>query len=307
MSYHEISYPSANQRDTIKAYYWTPLDPPKGIVQVIHGFGEHARRFWHLEDALCEAGYVVFADDHLGHGATGVDNGHVGDPHAGSYKTFVDDEKKLHDIAREMYPGIPYFVFGHSWGSLLARGLAALYGDDLRAITIGGNISQWHGIEVALQDAEFEAAFQNDPDGVGAEWFNKAFSGMTDRCDPAEGPNAWIAKDPRIVADHAADPFNTFAVTTDMVYNFCKLYEFDESPEWASMVPTGIPFYLISGDQDPCGNYGEGVYNIANRLIDTDHDVTVKLYTGHRHEIHNERDSRDDVEKTMIAFFDQYC
>lgn len=84
MSYHEITYPSANKRDTIQAFYWTPLDQPKGIIQVIHGFGEHARRFWHLIDALCEDGYVVYADDHLGHGATGINNGHIGDPHAGS-------------------------------------------------------------------------------------------------------------------------------------------------------------------------------------------------------------------------------
>lgn len=306
MSYREITFPSANQRDTIQAYYWTPLDPPKGIVQVIHGFGEHGRRFWHLIDALCEDGYVVYADDHLGHGATGINNGHIGDPHAGTFKTFVDDEKKLHDIAREQYPDIPYYVFGHSWGSLLTRALAAYYGDDIKAIVTGGNISHWKGIETELGDPEFEKAFQTDPDGDGTEWFNKVFSGMTVRCDPSEGPNAWIAKDPRVVADHAADPFNTFAVTTDMVYNFCKIYEFDESPEWAGKVPTQIPFLLISGDQDPCGNYGEGVYDIANRLVDTGHDVTVKLYTGHRHEIHNERDSRADVEATIIKFFNEH-
>ena len=102
MSIREISFPSANGRDTIKAWSYSPLGKPKAIVQLIHGYGEHSRRYLHMISKLNEAGFVVFADDHLGHGKTGYDGGTLGDPHSGGYMTYLKDEKALHDIAKRL-------------------------------------------------------------------------------------------------------------------------------------------------------------------------------------------------------------
>ena len=99
MSIREISFPSANGRDTIKAWRYSPLGVPKGIIQLVHGYGEHSRRYLHMIGRFNQAGYVVYADDHLGHGKTGVDGGTLGDPHSGGYMTYLKDEKQLHDIA----------------------------------------------------------------------------------------------------------------------------------------------------------------------------------------------------------------
>ena len=53
------------------------------------------------------------------------------------------------------------------------------------------------------------------------------------------------------------------------------------------------------------GNFGTGVYQVANWLIDTGHeDVITKLYSGYRHEIHNYDDIKEDVEETIIDWFD---
>ena len=102
MSIREISFPSANGRDTIKAWSYSPLGKPKAIVQLIHGYGEHSRRYLHMISKFNEAGFVVFADDHLGHGKTGYDGGTLGDPHSGGYMTYLKDEKALHDIAKDL-------------------------------------------------------------------------------------------------------------------------------------------------------------------------------------------------------------
>ena len=78
------------------------------------------------------ADFVVYADDHIGHGKTAVDSGTLGDPHSKDYHTYLADEKALHDIAVKEYPDIPYMVFGHSWGSMLARAYAAERGCNQR-------------------------------------------------------------------------------------------------------------------------------------------------------------------------------
>ena len=77
--------------------------------------------------------------------------------------------------------------------------------------------------------------------------------------------------------------------------------------EWAEKVPKELPIYNIAGDQDPVGQYGTGVYQCANWLIDTGHHVMTTLYSGYRHEIHNYADLKEEVEEGIIDFFDSYA
>lgn len=228
----------------------------------------------------------------------------MGDPHSVDYMTYVQDERTLHDIAVADYPGIPYFIFGHSWGSMLARCYAAYYGDDIAGLMLCGLVSQMKGCDIALNEREFKAAIEADPYQSGEEWFNKVFLGMTERFDDAVSPADWIAKDRRVVEDHGKDPFNTFDVTIQLVWDFVQLYGFIENREWAQKVPSNIPAYLIAGDQDPCGNYGEGLYHVANLLAGSGNKVSVKAYSGYRHEIHNELELRGEVEKGLVEFVD---
>ena len=65
-----------------------------------------------------------------------------------------------------------------------------------------------------------------------------------------------------------------------------------------------LSVFFISGDQDPCGNYGEGLYHVANLLARSGNPVSVKAYSGYRHEIHNEPELRDEVEDGLIRFLD---
>lgn len=304
MAVKEISFPSANGRDMVKAWAYSPLGKPKGIIQLIHGYGEHSRRYLHMILKFNEAGYVVYADDHIGHGKTGYDSGTLGDPHSGGFMTYLKDEKALHDIAVADYPDIPYLVFGHSWGSMLGRAYASLYGDDLKALVLCGVCSQWQGCEDAYYNEEFKAAYEADPHQPENGWFAKVFAGMTDRVKNPNSPSDWIANNPDIVADHAGDMFNTFETTIELVYDFVQLYHYIENLEWAEKVPKNIPVYLFAGDEDPCGNYGEGLYHCANLLAKTGHKISVKAYSGYRHEIHNELELRDEVEARVIAFYD---
>ena len=302
MSIREINYASANGRDTIRAWAYSPLGKPRAVIQLIHGFGEHSRRYLHMISKFQAAGFVVYADDHIGHGKTGYDSGTLGDPHSGGYMTYLKDEKALHDIAVRDYPELPYFVFGHSWGSMLGRAYAALYGEDLRGLMLCGLVSQIKGCEAELRDPGIKAAVEADPYQSSGVWFAKVFRDMTSRVEHPICDADWIACNPDIVSDHAGDMFNTFDVTLELVWDLVELYGFIERPEWAAMVPSSLPVYLISGDQDPCGNYGEGLYHVANLLAESGNKVKVKAYSGYRHEIHNELELRDEVEAGLVDF-----
>jgi hypothetical protein len=49
----------------------------RGIVVLVHGFGEHSGRYEHVARALTDAGLAVYACDHQGHGASEGDRAYV--------------------------------------------------------------------------------------------------------------------------------------------------------------------------------------------------------------------------------------
>jgi alpha-beta hydrolase superfamily lysophospholipase len=304
MAIKELSFPSYNGRDTVKAWVYTPIRKPRAIVQVVHGLGEHSRRYLHLILKLNEAGFVVCADDHVGHGKTAADSDTWGDYGSKGYITTTEDEKSLHDLVCADFPGLPFVMFGHSWGSMIARSFAGHYGTLLKGLAICGTcgiMDMAAAINELMPLIDAGKGSERDPKFVGL-----MFAGWTDRYENPKTPSDWISGDPDIVADHAADPFNNLykPPTHQAHYDLVKLVEYITGPQWAEKVPKDLPIYNIAGDQDPVGSYGEGVYMVSNWLAGTGHQrVQTKLYSGHRHEIHNDRDIREEVVDGIIGFF----
>ncbi len=304
---HEVKFPSFNERDQVYGWVYVPACQPVGVIQLIHGFGEHSRRYLHMISSFVEAGYIVAADDHVGHGKTAIENDRWGDWGAKGFTTMVEDEKKLHDLVDGMYPGLPYFLFGHSMGSFIARQYMARYGSDLKGVTICGTTGVWPNLD---ENIALVQALVDEGKGEGADpTLGAKFMGwMFARCD--EGVklgNEWICDDPFVQQDHAADPFDAFTKPTSnrsWLY-FLQMMKDITGTQWAEKVPRELQIYNIAGDQDPVGQYGTGVYQTANWLADTGHDVTTLLYTGYRHEIHNYTELKESVEDGIITFFDE--
>ncbi len=303
--FFEFTFPSHNGRDQVYAWKYLPLGQPRAVVQLMHGFCEHSRRYLHMISAFTQAGFAVYCDDHIGHGKTGVMNHALGDSHAGGFETYLRDEKTLHDRAVSDYPDLPFLVFGHSWGSMLARGYAALYGGDIAALMLCGVVAQWHSCERAYEDAAMRAAYESEPARSAGEWFGRVFENMNARIDDPVNGSAWLACDSRVVLDHGADPYNAPATTLELLWDLVALNHFIGQDDWAQRVPKHIPVYITGGDQDPVGNYGEGLYHVANQLARTGHRTAVRVYPGYRHEIHNEPALQDEVEKSLLRFMNE--
>lgn len=93
---------------------WTPSGEARCIVCLVHGLGEHGRRYLELASAFSQAscGFVTF--DLRGHGKSPGQRGHVP-----QYSLLLDDiDAFLKGIAGE-HPGIPLLLYGHSLGGNL--------------------------------------------------------------------------------------------------------------------------------------------------------------------------------------------
>ena len=301
---HEVKFSSYNQRDEVYGWIYVPAAKIRGVVQLVHGFGEHSRRYLHMICKFMDAGFVVAADDHVGHGKTALENDAWGNWGSKGCQTMMEDEHILKQIVQEKYPDVPYFMFGHSMGSIICRQFLAKYGDELAGAIICGTVGPdaipcKKTIELLKPLVEAGKGAEADPSLLAG-----AMGGLFARIE--EGVkigNEWICHDPYVQIDHATDPFDAFTKPTsnEALLQFVEMIDEVNTPEWAEKVPN-IPLYNIAGAEDPCGSYGEGVKLVTKWLEDTGHDVTTVLYEGYRHEIHNYADLKDEMEAGLVTF-----
>lgn len=115
---------------------WAPeRGEPRGLCQVVHGWGEHGGRYAHVAEALTERGFAVVANDHLGHGRSGGDRVVITD-----FDAVVDDLRRVTEAARAHAHGGPLVVVGHSMGGLLAARYAQLHADDVDGVAFLGAV-----------------------------------------------------------------------------------------------------------------------------------------------------------------------
>ncbi|MCI8818807.1 MAG: alpha/beta hydrolase [Oscillibacter sp.] len=302
---HEFSFPSFNQRDQVQAWIYVPAAKPVGIVQLVHGFGEHSRRYLHMIVKLLDAGFLVAADDHVGHGRTAALSDTWGDWGEKGPHTMMEDEHTLTRLVKEKYPGLPYFLFGHSMGSFIARDYLTVYGEELAAAALCGTSGVFPGLSegMAMLQAAVDAGKgrESDPAAAGV-----LLGWMTERCpEEIRFGNEWICADPFVQADHALDPLDAFSRPTNnrSFLCFCQMIDCITGPAWAEKVPQKLPIYNVAGGEDPVGQYGDGVRQVSAWLEDSGHKVTTRIYEGYRHEIHNYTGLRDQMEAELIAFF----
>ena len=132
----EIFYIPSTGGGQLHCRKWLPESKPKAVVQLVHGIAEHIGRYDHFARFLNQHGYIVTAEDHMGHGGSIV--GDLKGYFNGGWMNAVADVKALHDKTAAEHPGLPYIFLGHSMGSFLLRTYLYTYPEALNAAIISG-------------------------------------------------------------------------------------------------------------------------------------------------------------------------
>ena len=301
---HEVSFHSSYCRDEVQGWVYVPACKPKGIVQVIHGFGEHSRRYFHMIVKFMDAGYIVAADDHVGHGKTAMYNDTWGDWGDAGFHTMMEDEHKLKEIVSEMYPDLPYFLFGHSMGSFIARNYLCRYGSGIDGAVIVGTGMQSAGLIFASKAmAGIQKLFCGSKHV--SHFIDKAaFGGYNKRIDSPRTSSDWLSRNTENVDRYIEDELCGFTFTVNGFQTLFELIRRLQKQENLEKVPQNLPILMVSGAEDPVGDYGKGVHKACDSLKRAGvKNITVKLYENDRHELLNE----DDAEVAMEDIWQWIC
>lgn len=265
-------------------------EKPKAIIQIVHGMSEYIDRYDDLASYLVGRGFIVCAEDHIGHGGTAAspaEYGHM--PVNGGKDILLGDVDTLRRMMEANYPGVPYVLYGHSMGSFIVRSYLARYGEGLAAAVLSGTGNVPAPLSKAGRTmARALAAMRGETyrsaliDGMGAGGYGK-------KIENARTPLDWLSTDEAVVDAYIADEKCGFMFTVGGYATLLDLTAEVVTPECAARVPKGLPIFFVAGDGDPVGDMGAGVHAAVQLLRNAGASrVSEKIYPGMRHEIHNE-------------------
>lgn len=261
---------------------------PKAIVQISHGMCEHIQRYQDFINFLVCNGYIVVANDHLGHGKTATKDEYGYFAKKDGAKFVVQDLYQMNRIAHQHFPHLPIFLLGHSMGSLLARLFCVKYPQAIAGLILSGTAGPTAGVDAGILLTEFLSKTKGEK-YISNVVHNIAFKTYLSRIKSPKTKHDWITRDERIVEEYANDPLCTFTFTVSAFHELFVTLRAVNSKKWAESVPVDMPVFLFSGDEDPVGNYGKGVLEVESMLKQAGvQDLEVLLYAKGRHEMLNE-------------------
>lgn len=282
---------------SVAATIWEPEQGPyRGILQICHGMAEYVDRYQWLADCFCEKGFVVCGDDHLGHGRTATEpalRGYFGPKRGDHY--LIEDVGRLRQQMEHLYPGLPYFLLGHSMGSFITRNYVARHGEGLAGYLCCGTSGPNPGVYGGLLVSSFFILLGKGRE-PGRFLDRLAFGSYNKRIPEAVVGFEWLSRDEDTFLAYAADPKAGFLYTNAGFRDLFRLLKSCSNKAWARRLPVHLPIFFCAGEEDPVGQYGKGVRKVHDWVKKAGClDVSLRLYPGARHELHNELNREEFV------------
>ena len=270
---------------SIECVKWSGRHDVRGVIQIAHGLGEHIGRYAELAETLVRGEFVVYGNDHRGHGLTAKPSGNFGEFGPGGFDLLVDDMASLRFIAKKEHPGKPYILLGHSLGSFAAQQFILDHGHSIDGLVLSGS----GALDYLARLAQSVPAGE-DP----MKLMNASF-------EPARTPFDWLSRDDVEVDAFINDPLCFPSLNPSSMESFVNAFPRLADPHEIRKVREDLPIYIFSGSDDPVGGKLEGV----RVLIDRYHSAGITsiahdFYTGGRHEMLHELNRREVMTNLLV-------
>ncbi|MEV2696011.1 alpha/beta hydrolase [Paenibacillus larvae] len=292
---------------SIHVYTWQPLEqvPIRGVVQIAHGMTETAKRYERFAASLAKEGYIVYANDHRGHGLTAKHPDELGYVGEDGFNWMVRNMGQLSEEIKRRHPGLPLFLFAHSMGSFLAQKYIYTFSRHIDGVILSGSNGP-RGIELALGIAVTRTIMSIKGKKYRSKWVDSLeFGGFNKAFEPTKTPFDWLSRDEEEVEKYIADPYCGNLSTVSFYHDFFRLLRDIHKTESMSKIPKDLPIFVLAGEQDPVGNMGKGIQKLMKTYSRLGLQAESKLYPGARHEILNEL-NRDEVTIDVIDWLNRH-
>jgi len=281
----------------------------KGIVQLVHGMGEHKERYVDFMKYLAGQGYITVIHDNRGHGESVRDKDDLGYMYEGGYRALVEDiheitiQVKQYAAAEFGEEKLPFFLLGHSMGSLAVRCYLKKYDHELDGLMVLGCPSSQKGLGPGLLLVKVLSFIK----GERAHSKLMDYIVMDSRYEKKfkkEGRSAWLNSDSEKLSIYRNDPLCGFSFTLNGYRNLLKLFGETYGDGGYVMKNRDVKIKFFSGREDPCAASVKA-YRAAMLLIKKQgyKNVDGKMYARMRHEVLFEK-GHDRVYRDILGFME---
>lgn len=302
----EHTFLSSDGEHQIKYYVYVPNGDIKGMFQISHGMCEYIERYEPFIDFLTGKGFLVFGNDHLGHKGsvkTPSDLGYMG--REGGWKHMYEDVHTLSKMMKKEYPDLKLFLFGHSMGSFIARAVMANYISDYDGVIICGTSGSNPMAAMGLGLIRFLRFFRGDR--AKSMLVTKcSFGNYNSRYQDVKTGVEWLTRDTKVQEVYINDPYCNYTFSLAAYNDLLSVLSYVSTDNWYNLIPEDIPLFVISGDMDPVGNWGEGIREVDEKLRKKERKhYSMKLYPEMRHELLNEI-GKEEVYEDILSWLIKY-
>ncbi len=253
---------------------WLPDGEPEATVVLAHGAGEHLGRYEHVAKRLADAGYVVHALDHRGHGRSEGERADLG-----SMDAVVADLRALIALARDERPRLRLFLLGHSMGGCISLEYALRHQDEIDGLILSSPLASLNAASAATRT------------------LSKLVGSVLPRLGVYSVDTGDISRDPEVVRAYEDDPLvhhekvpaRTVAELTRSVESFP-----------ARLRGLTIPLLVFHGSGDEVTEPA-GTEMVHAQTGSSDKEIVI--FDGLYHETMNEPE-QDDVLDRVVAWLD---
>ena len=304
----EFNFTSDFDGLSVSAIIAVPIGNINGVVQIVHGMCEYKERYITFMDYLAEEGFLTVIHDNRGHGKSICSEEDLGFLYRNGGKGFVEDIAQLARITKESYPDLPYFMIGHSMGSLGARVFTKEHDSMINGLVVCGcpcflkysafirNISK-------MLSKKYGSHFRSEKiTAMMEKMYNKPFA-------KENTPHSWVCGNPEVVAKYNEDPLCNFMFTLNGYEGLLYLIRECYSKKGWRVENPHLPIRFVSGKNDPCMISEKHFFKAIALMEKVGYEsVSHRLFDGMRHEILNEKNNSivyKDIAKTPFSWIDR--
>ena len=278
----------------LNTYLYENVKNPKAVVVVVHGMQEHCMRYRDFANFLNKNGYIVICSDLRGHGHTAESKEKLGFGEKDIFNETIADQINIIDFAKRTY-GLPIYLFGHSYGSMLGQVLIQKCPFIEKAVLCGTTNGSSFIMKMGGALASVLSIFKK----------NTSKGGLIEKaCISSYGKGFdrgnWLSRDEsnfdRYLADEYCGGTFPFGFYKSMIKNMNKANRGIERIGDKKV-------FLIAGNQDPVGEKSKQVKKLYRKYLKANVDAQIKIYDGARHELLNETNKKE-VFDDVLKFFD---
>ncbi len=285
----------------LTGFLWLPEDTPRGIVQITHGTTEHTRRFAELAAFLTEHRFAVAGFDLRGHGELSGKSGGAAFSQD-DWEASIQDMHLFCSLLKNRFPKIPCFMLGFSMGSFLLQEYLGRFPDGIAGSAILGTGHQpgflLDILTLIMEDQGLKYGFDASTPLVRRLFFRS----YNRKFQPSRTPADWFCSDDTQLDCYLDDSLCRKNISVSLFLQLLESMKRLSSREAYQSWNRHMPVLLLSGLDDPVGDFGKGILRISSRLKQLGmQDVTVQLLPQARHDVlHEEHSGAAGLARKML-------